>query len=349
MTKEEVLHFKQILAVLTLRSFGFGYFEIRHLPNTHRSRIKASCYRTWQLGSDMIPWSLLDPHPLIPMTEIDQFESVFKSAGKTLFEHETVSIKKVFVISDGDQIASAKFLAICKAFFAVLGDQVQWQVVDGAQFDDASSMLKLVEQNTPDLICTHRYLHMQAREYPYSLGAYLDVLTQVSTMPILVMPRPESISGDYPYTDTNRVMAITNQFTGDNHLASYAARLTQPSGRLWLTHIEDQATLDRYLTTISKIPEIDTDTARKTLPEQLLKEPHDYIQSCREGLSKAGFNMEIESVVVMGHHLRDYKKLIEAHKIELLVLNTKDEGQLAMHGVAYSLTVELRDIPMLLL
>jgi len=32
MTKEEVLHFKLILAVLALRFFGFGYFGIRHLP-----------------------------------------------------------------------------------------------------------------------------------------------------------------------------------------------------------------------------------------------------------------------------------------------------------------------------
>jgi hypothetical protein len=103
------------------------------------------------------------------------------------------------------------------------------------------------------------------------------------------------------------------------------------------------------LTIISKIPEIDTDTARKALPEQLLKEPHDYIESCREGLREAGVEVEIKNVVVLGHHLRDYKTLIEDHEIDLLVLNTKDEGQLAMHGVAYSLTVELRDIPMLLL
>ena len=34
MTKEEVLHFKLILAVLALRLFGFGYFGTRHLPNT---------------------------------------------------------------------------------------------------------------------------------------------------------------------------------------------------------------------------------------------------------------------------------------------------------------------------
>jgi len=283
------------------------------------------------------------------VTEIDQFESAFKSAGKTLFEHEVVSIKKVLVVSDGDSAATAQFVANCQTFLAVLGDQIEWQVADGSQFSSIGQLLELVEQYSPDLICTHRYLHIGARDYPYSLGAYLDVLTQVSTVPVLVMPHPESLAKANPHQNTNRVMAITSHFTGDNHLASYAAHLTQLGGRLWLTHVEDQATLDQYLTTISKIPAIDTDTARKVLPEQLLKEPRDYIRSCSEGLRKVNINVEIESIVIMGHHLHDYEKLIEDHAIELLVLNTKDEDQLAMHGVAYSLTVELRDIPMLLL
>ena len=258
------------------------------------------------------------------MTEIDQFESVFKSAGKTLFQHEDVSVDKVLVVSDGDKAAAARFAAICRTFLAVLGGEVEWQVVDGSQFDGVRGLLQLVGQNGPDLICTHRYLHMQAREYPYSLGTYLDVLTQVSATPVLVMPHPESIPDANPHEDTRRVMAITDHFTGDNHLASCAAHITQPGGRLWLTHVEDQATLDRYVATISKIPEIDTDTARETLQHQLLKEPHDYIESCRVGLREAGVDVQVQNVVVLGHHLRDYKKLIDAHEIELLVLNTKD-------------------------
>ena len=32
MTKQEMLYSMQLLAVLTLRFFGFGYFGIRHLP-----------------------------------------------------------------------------------------------------------------------------------------------------------------------------------------------------------------------------------------------------------------------------------------------------------------------------
>ena len=51
----------------------------------------------------------------------------------------------------------------------------------------------------------------------------------------------------------------------------------------------------------------------------------------------------------MGHHLDDLTRLIEERKADLLVLNTKDEDQLAMHGMAYPLAVELTTTPILML
>ncbi len=66
-------------------------------------------------------------------------------------------------------------------------------------------------------------------------------------------------------------------------------------------------------------------------------------------LIEAGANVTIEHLVVFGHHLSEYKRLIDEHAVDLLVLNTKDEDQLAMHGIAYALAVELREIPLLML
>ena len=51
----------------------------------------------------------------------------------------------------------------------------------------------------------------------------------------------------------------------------------------------------------------------------------------------------------MGHRLSEYRRLIEAHAVDLLIMNTKDDDQLAMHGMVYPLTVCLRDIPLLML
>ena len=51
----------------------------------------------------------------------------------------------------------------------------------------------------------------------------------------------------------------------------------------------------------------------------------------------------------MGHALSHYKQIITEHNIDLIVLNTKDEHQLAMHGMAYAISVEIQYCPLLLL
>jgi len=144
-------------------------------------------------------------------------------------------------------------------------------------------------------------------------------------------------------------MAITDHLTGDHRLVNYAVALTEPEGRLYLTHVEDEATFDRYIETISKVPTIDTDEAREAILKQLLKEPRDYIRSCREVLGQQGVAVQVEKIVTLGHHLSDYRRLIDEHRVDLLVVNTKDEDQLAMHGLAYPLSVELRSTPILML
>lgn len=129
----------------------------------------------------------------------------------------------------------------------------------------------------------------------------------------------------------------------------FGVRFTEPGGTLWLTHVEDQVTFDRIMDAIAKIDSIDTDGAREALSGQLLKDPNDYIASCREALRAAGASLTVETLVTFGHRLREYDRLIEAHQISLLVLNTNDEDQMAMRGIAYALAVELRHIPLLML
>ena len=165
---------------------------------------------------------------------------------------------------------------------------------------------------------------------------------------MLLLPRPDD-QLDLISENTDRVMAITDHLTGDHHLVSVAAAFTLEKGTLYLTHVEDEAIYDKYVEIISKIPALNTETAAAHIRDQLLKEPHDYIGSCRENLAAAGKGIQVQEIITMGHHLRDYKRLIAANEIDLLVLNTKEEDQLAMHGLAYPLTVELRSIPLLLL
>ena len=99
---------------------------------------------------------------------------------------------------------------------------------------------------------------------------------------------------------------------------------------------------------IARIPTIDTAGARETIARQLLKQPRDFVQSCKSVLADAGVKTRIEEIVRFGRQISSYRSLIDEHDIDLLVMNTKDEDQLAMHGLAYPLAVELRDTPLLM-
>jgi hypothetical protein len=283
------------------------------------------------------------------MTKIDQFESIFKKADKPRFELEKVDLSDLLVVSDADESQTAQFLHRVKDFLdpTLLEDKINWHVICGHEHESVSQLLQHIEKISPDLICTFRNLHAPAVDYPYSLGVYLDVLAQATDVPVLVLPSPHRATA-IPKS-TNTVMAIADHLTGDNRLVSYAARLTSPTGRLLLTHVEDQAVFQRYMDVIGKIASIETEPAMEAIRNQLLQEPHDYIRSCGEVIRSAGLPLEVSEIITFGHSLRDYQQLIEQHQVDLLVLNTKQEDQLAMHGLAYPLTVELRDTPILML
>ncbi|MBW2736379.1 MAG: hypothetical protein JRH20_28665, partial [Deltaproteobacteria bacterium] len=116
---------------------------------------------------------------LATMTQIDQFESIFKAADKTLFAYKPVEINSVLVVSDLDDYETRLFGDHLRAYLEVLGDDVQWRDAKGSECASVGALLELVEQQRPDLVCTYRNLHSGGWRWPYSLGEHLDVLTQV--------------------------------------------------------------------------------------------------------------------------------------------------------------------------
>ena len=283
------------------------------------------------------------------MTKVDQFESVFKSAAKVSFKRQKLSFQKIAVVTDLDAAQAKTLAARVRAFLHVLGDGPEWMVLDRGQSETVEQLLGLVERKKPELLVTYRNLHSAAWRWPHSLGPRLDVLTQATRCPVMVIPHPRDASSfEASMQHTEVVMAVTDHLVGDSRLISYAASFTEKGGDLFLTHIEDDAAFERYMEVISKIPSIDTENAREQIIKQLLKEPRDYIESSRRELKGEGLDLRVHSEVRTGHRLREYKKLVEDHSVQLLVLNTKDEDQLAMHGLAFPLAVELRQIPLLM-
>lgn len=265
------------------------------------------------------------------------------------YAYERVDLSRVLLVSDLPADATAAVQREAKNFLRVI-DGARWESLCEDDFHSVAALLDRIAEHRPDLIVTWRHLHSNAWHWPHSLGEHLDVLTQVSTVPVMVLPHPDAKRA-LPHTlrNTDRVMAITDHLTGDAHLVNFALRLTAPGGSCSLTHIEPKAQFERFLDAVSKVPEIDTDDVRDLVAHQLMKEPHDYIRSCRDTIAEEGLDVDVKEIVRMGQRISEYQSLVEEQEIDLLVLNTMDGDQLAMHGQAYPLAVELRTIPLLML
>lgn len=286
------------------------------------------------------------------MTRIDQFESVFKSADKPVFRYEPFSVGSPMVLTDLDDEAAESFAVLAGKYAGAGGSREisAQRVIKGADFSTIEECLDLIAVGKPDLICTYRGLHSDCWRWGQSLGSYVEVLTQTVSVPVLVFPHPaaaETLS--VAEAGCRHVMAMTDHLAGDICLVNAALFFTPAQGTLHLTNLEDQQVFERYMEAIDKIPSIDSAAARDSVLAQILKEARDYIQSCRTVVGEQGLDVEIQETVELGLHVADYKRLAAARDVDLLVMNTKDSGQLAMHGLAYELAVELNDIPLLLL
>lgn len=207
-----------------------------------------------------------------------------------------------------------------------------------------------VERIKPDLIYNYRNLHSKAWKYPHSLGEHLDVLIQKTDSAIFILPHPEAgYAMEHSMQDCDVVMALTDHLSNDHVLVNYAVRFTQDKGILHLSHIEDIDTFDHYMDAISKIQTINTDDAKEKLQKELLKQPENYISTVIETLKNEKSAIEVKSDVSFGHHLTEFRNQINNLKVDLLVMNAKDHQQMAMHGQAYPLAVELRQIALLMI
>ncbi|VAW72480.1 hypothetical protein MNBD_GAMMA10-582 [hydrothermal vent metagenome] len=283
------------------------------------------------------------------MSNIDQFESLFRSAIHDVYEYQTLSFNNLLIVSDLEGAPSEAFTDQVKQF-SLMAEKGQWHHLGKGDFLTTSELLDGVEKIKPDLIFTYRNMYSKAWQHPHSLGEHLDVLIQKTDAPVFILPHPQA---DYAMEHTMKncdvVMALTDHLSNDHDLVNHAVRFTQDKGVLHLGHIEDTDTFDRYINAISKIQTIDTEDAKEKLAKELLKQPENYINSVIEQLRDEKLDIDVKAEVSFGHHLTEFRKCIDAYKVDLLVMNAKDHQQMAMHGLAYPLAVELRQIPLLMI
>ena len=285
--------------------------------------------------------------------KLDEFESLFRSAISDVFHYRKPSVTSVAVVSDLDETRTAAVAEAVKRWLGTVdgaeGAAVHVLAHDAWADGDTAAIPRLMEQleaKQVDLVVTTRGLLGRTRALPFTLGSVADMLSQGQAAPLLLLPDLDP--GAVP-TGTERVLAVTNHLQGDDELVSWAVALTPHQGTLFLAHVEDDVTVERILEAIGRIREIDSDVARERLPAKLLELPLQYVTTIGRVLTERGIQENIVPIVQMGHALTDYRRLVEEHGVQLVVVSGRDDRQRAMHGLAHALSVELREQPVLVL
>jgi hypothetical protein len=282
--------------------------------------------------------------------KIDELESAFKSAAKTRFTTQEVVLKKIALITDLQGDEAQAYQSRVREFLDPLPGEFTLSVFSSDSFEYLDRLVRQVNEDSPDLVCTYRNLNSDAWQFGYSLGEHLELLTQATDIPVLVLPNPKS-EQDWSRSmeRPSAIMVVTDHLTGDDRLVNYGLAFTPDDGNLYLSHVEDEIWYRRFLEYIAKIPAINTATAEEKITSQLIKEPTEYANSVREALQELGLRQNIEIKVTVGQELEVYREWLKAHSINLVILNTKDEHQTAMSGFAHAFAVEFRNVPTLML
>lgn len=286
------------------------------------------------------------------MLNIDQFESQFRAAAKSRYYHKPLKVSSVLVVTDLDPDGARRYAERAAPFLTFGPHTPELTALSSADTADLGALLNRVQTEQPDLVITYRCLHSSAWKWPYTVGDHIEVLTQVSEAPVLLLPRIDTgDAADVPLQPPNIVLALSDHIVGENHLVRWAASMCPPHEWLVLTHVEDEHTFERYMALISKVPDVDTEIARREILERMQREAHDWVDSCRDSLEEILGKRapRVEAIFTLGKRMQTYKQLVARREARLLVLNTKDDDQLAIHGMAYPLMIELRQIPLLLL
>lgn len=265
--------------------------------------------------------------------------------------YEPIEIRTALLITDLDGDALKDYREAVQAFLDPEFSRESYQITVLGQSDwsNWADLRRHLNDQKPDLIITYRLLRVAHQEIVTSLGVYVDSMTQVTNYPVLLMPNPRLIGIESTPGKLGTVLVATEHMYADHSLVNFGIRFTPAHQKLLLCHIEDLSTFDYYMKAIEKIPEIDNEVAREKLAEQLTSMPRHYAEAVAAEIEKHQKTLDLESVIEFGHLITNYREMIAREPVSLLVFTTKDDTQLAMHSLGYSLAVEFRNMPILLI
>lgn len=281
-------------------------------------------------------WSLF-------MLKIDHFASLFRAADKEQVDIPDVLVSRVALITDVSKEESNKLWERWKGIFPT---PVEIILLDGTMTQSLPLLIEALNGVEVDLVVTYRCLHSDAWKYPYAVGSYIEVLTQIVSFPVLLMPHIHEDMKNY--ANAKQILLMSSELTKESALVGFANAFATKNSSLLLAQIDDKSMFLRIIDIISKIPQIDTDDAKQYISQRREQEMNDWVFRCKQSLSQKSNAPVVSQIDMLDPSMKQCAEVIEKHKADLVVINTKDDEQLAIHGLAYPIMVQFRHIPLLL-
>ena len=113
------------------------------------------------------------------MTNVDQFESVFRSAAKEVFQYQRVEFASVLIVTDFESGEAYEYGEQIKSFLNVLNFEKgpNWDIVTGTEFDTIESLLDTRSLHTASFRIAKR------RNHGMSFGTILGVRAHEKVWP----------------------------------------------------------------------------------------------------------------------------------------------------------------------
>ena len=277
------------------------------------------------------------------MLKLDHFASIFRAADKERILIPHIRISKVLLVTDVDKPESMKAWNKWKSFFPV---DITMEVLDGEESRDISLITKKVKDSQCDIIVSYRCLHTDNWRYPYAVGSYVEVLTQMTDIPVLLFPHIYEDQKEYSIPKS--VLLMSEDLKKEEELLGYASSLCNEESSITLVDLEDTVYLDRILSIISKIPQLDTDMAEKRIREQLQNESLDWVERSKERMAKCSAPPTLHHARLSQSSMSTCIEFVEQSDADMIVLNAKNTDQLSIHGLVYPFMVQFRSLPLLL-
>ena len=277
------------------------------------------------------------------MLKLDHFASVFRAADKDIISIPKYTLSKVLLVTD---VSHEKSIEIWKRWEALFFQNVEVTILHGEESKDISLITQKVDASRCDLIISYRCLHSENWQYPHAIGSYVEVITQLTSTPVLLMPH--ILEDTQEYAPPESIILISDDLTKEAELLGWACSFRGHKSRYTLVELENLAHFNRMLDAIAKIPQIDTEIAQEKIMSQLQKDSQEWVERSQALLEEWDRSPSLSRTQIAQSCMSSCVELVEKEKAELIVLNTKDEDQLAIHGLVYPFMVQFRHIPLLL-